>query len=82
MLTNHLYHNWLKKIMQQFPEERITRQKNLAWMLAGIFASKSVHLSKIASKIPGTAMLTSMTRRLDRFLENPAFHVRDGSSLL
>lgn len=77
MLTNHLYHNWLKKIMQQFPEERITRQKNLAWMLAGIFASKSVHLSKIASKIPGTAVLTSITRRLDRFLENPAFHVRD-----
>ncbi len=77
MLTNPLYHNWLKKIMQQFPEERITRQKNLARMLAGVFASKSVHLSKIASKIPGTAKLTSMTRRLDRFLENPAFRVRD-----
>ena len=77
MLTNHLYHNWLKKIMQQFPEERITRQKNLAHMLAGIFASKSVHLSKIASKIPGAASLTSITRRLDRFLENPAFRVRD-----
>lgn len=77
MQTNHLYHNWLKKIMQQFPEERITRQKNLAHMLAGIFASKSVHLSKIASKIPGTASLTSITRRLDRFLENPAFRVRD-----
>ena len=77
MLTNHLYHNWLKKIMQQFPEERITRQKNLAHMLAGVFASKSVHLSKIASKIPGAAKLTSITRRLDRFLENPAFRVRD-----
>lgn len=76
MLTSQLYHNWLKKIMQHLPEERITRQKNLAWMLAGIFASKSVHLSKIACKLPGAAKLTSITRRLDRFLENSAFHVR------
>jgi hypothetical protein len=77
MLINRLYHNWLKKIMQHLPEERITRQKNLASMLAGVFASKSVHLSRIASKIPGTATLASITRRLDRFLENPAFRVRE-----
>jgi hypothetical protein len=77
MLTSQLYHTWLKKIMQYLPEERVTRQKNLAQMLAGIFASKSVHLSKIACKLPGDAKLTSITRRLDRFLENPAFHVRD-----
>ncbi len=77
MSINHLYHNWLKKIMQMLPDERITRQRNLAWLLAGVFASKSVHLSKIASKIPGTAVLTSITRRLDRFLENADFRVRD-----
>lgn len=77
MLINTLYHTWLKKIMQQFPQERITRQKNLAYMLAGVFACRSVHLSKVACKIPGTAKLTSITRRLDRFLENPAFRVRD-----
>ncbi len=34
-------------------------------MLAGIFESKSVQLSNIASKIPGTAMLVSVTRRLE-----------------
>ena len=77
MSINHLYDNWLKKMMQMLPDERITRQRNLAWLLAGVFASKSVHLSKIASKIPGTAVLTSITRRLDRFLENAAFRVRD-----
>jgi hypothetical protein len=77
MLTNHLYHNWLKKIMQLIPDERITRQRNMAQMLAGVFTSRSVHLSRIASKIPGIARLTSITRRLDRFLENPAFRVRD-----
>jgi hypothetical protein len=50
----------------------------LAWLLAGIFESKSVHLSKVARKIPGKARLVSVTRRLDRFLESPAFRVRDG----
>lgn len=77
MSINHLYHNWLKKIKQMLPDERITRLRNMACLLAGVFASKSVHLSKIACKIPGTATLNSLTRRLDRFLENAAFRVRD-----
>lgn len=78
MPITKLYHTWVKKITQLLPNERITRVQNLAWLLTGIYASKSVHLSKVASKIPGTAMLLSITRRLDRFLENPAFRVRDG----
>jgi hypothetical protein len=77
MSITNLYNTWMAKITQMFPGERITRLRVLAWMLAGIFESKSVHLSKIASKIPGTAMLVSVTRRLDRFLECPAFRVRD-----
>ena len=56
--------------------ESITRVQNLTWLLAEIYASKSVHLSKVASKIPGTAMLLSITWRLGRFLENPEFRVR------
>jgi len=75
--TNQLYHTWMKKIMQLYPNERITRLRNLAWLIVGIFQSKSVHLSKVASKIPGEAVLNSITRRLDRFLENTAFRVRD-----
>jgi hypothetical protein len=59
------------------PGERITRIRVLAWLLAGIFESKSVHLSKLASKISGKGTLVSVTRRLDRFLESPAFRVRD-----
>lgn len=49
----------------------------MAWLLSGIFESKSVHLSKVASRLPGKAMLVSVTQRLDRFLENPEFRVRD-----
>ena len=77
MPITKLYHTWMDKITQLFPNERITRRQNLAWLLAGIFQSKSVHLSKVANKIPGKAVLNSITRRLDRFLENSAFRVRD-----
>jgi hypothetical protein len=77
MPITKLYHTWMNKITQLFPKERVTRRQNLAWLLAGVFQSKSVHLSKVASKIPGSATLNSITRRLDRFLENPAFRVRD-----
>jgi hypothetical protein len=34
-------------------------------------------LSKVAEKIPGRARLPSLTRRLSRFLDNPAIRVRD-----
>jgi hypothetical protein len=77
MPITKLYDTWMNKIMQLLPNERVTRVRNLAWLLAGIYASKSVHLSKIASKLPGKAMLVSLTRRLDRFLENSEFRVRD-----
>lgn len=77
MATNQLYHTWVKKIMQLLPNERKTRIQNLAWLVTGIFLSHSVHLSRVSSKLPGAAVLTSVTRRLDRFLENAAFRVRD-----
>ena len=64
MPITKLYHTWMNKITQLLPNERVTRVRNLAWLLSGIFQSKSVHLSKGASKIPGTAMLVSITRRL------------------
>jgi len=77
MRTNHLYHNWLMQITQLRPGERITRLRNLVWLMVGIFESKSVHLRDVALKIPGQANLVSTTRRLSRFLTNPAIRVRE-----
>lgn len=77
MSINRIYHTWFYRILQLRPDKRVTRVRNFAWLLAGIFESKSVHLGKIASKIPGQAMLPSITRRLDRLLENTAIRVRD-----
>ena len=76
MSTNQLYHTWFQRIQQMWPHLRVTQRRNLAWLLVGIYQSRSVHLSKIAGKIPGRAKLLSLTRRLSRFLDNPAIRVR------
>ncbi len=77
MAINHLYNTWIKKKMQLYPNERKTRLRNMAWLITGIFMSRSVHLSLVACKLPGQATLNSLTRRLDRFLENSAVRVRE-----
>jgi len=50
--------------------------RNFSWLLVGLYASRSVHLSKVADKIPGQACLPSVTRRMRRLLDNPAIRVR------
>lgn len=76
MLANRLYHTWFEQIRQVHPGARVTRVRNLVWLMVGIYQSKSVHLSAIASEIPGQAKELSMVRRLGRFLTNPAVRVR------
>lgn len=70
MSTNQQYDNWVQRIRQLRPTERITRIRNLVWMMLGIYKSKSVHLSKIAVEMPGKASTPSLTRRLSRFVTN------------
>ena len=36
MPTTELYHNWNRRIRELRPDERITRVRNLAWLLVGI----------------------------------------------
>jgi hypothetical protein len=76
MSINHLYHTSLQQLRQLRPTERITRVRTFAALMAGIMQSKSVHLSQIALKIPGSAKELSSVRRLERLLTNPALHVR------
>jgi hypothetical protein len=49
----------------------------MAWMMTGVYLSKSVHLSKIANKLPGKALRESREQRFRRFLKNAAVQVRD-----
>ena len=76
MPINHLYHTWIQRIRELRPRQRITQVRNFVWLIVGIYQSRSVNLSRIAGKIPGTAQLLSYTRRLSRFLNNSAIEVR------
>ena len=76
MPINRLYVSLRNLLVQLRPEERQTRIRNFSWLLAGLFLSGSVHLSKIAGKIPTKATLPSATRRLSRLLDNAAVRVR------
>lgn len=69
----HTFHQMLRKLR---PGERITRIRNFSWLLVGLYESRSVHLAKVADKIPGQACLPSMTRRMRRLLDNPAIRAR------
>jgi hypothetical protein len=77
MPINSLYHTWLLQIRQLRPQQRITQVRNFTGLIVGIYESHSVHLSKIASKLSGKATLNSLTRRMDRLLENPAICPRE-----
>ena len=77
MSTNQLYHTSLQQLRQLRPNERITRVRTFAALISGIMQSKSVHLSHIALKIPGRAKEPSITRRLERLLDNGALRVRE-----
>jgi hypothetical protein len=76
MTINRLYGMWLHEIQQLWPTLRITQLRTAAWLLVGIQHVRSVHLSQVATVIPGAATLPSHTRRLSRWLDNPAIHVR------
>ena len=76
MPINRLYHIWFQRVLQMYPNLRVTQRRNLVWMIVGIYQSRSVQLHRIAGKIPGTARLPSVVARLMRFVNNPAIRVR------
>ena len=80
MPINQLYDTWMRRICELRPGQRITQVRNFVWLMIGIYQSRSVHLSKIAGKIPGPAKLVSVTRRLNRFLDNGDWRGRCQSS--
>lgn len=57
MPTNNLYHTWIQRIRELRPKQRTSQIRNFAWLLYGIYASRSVSLSKVTPKIPGKAKL-------------------------
>lgn len=77
MTAIKLYHTWFEKLRHMRSREHLARLRTFTWMMVGVNMSRSVHLSKIAQKIPGAAQQTSKTRRLSRLLEGAAIRVRE-----
>lgn len=78
MSTNlRLYTKVQEQIRQWQPKERVTRQRNMALVIVGLFLSKAVHLSLIVRKWPSWSKELSLVNRLSRFLDNPHVKVRE-----
>jgi len=75
MFNSHKYGSWRAKLRQQIPDQCESRLTNLTLLIVGIFASQSVHLSIVARKLPIRAKKLSLTKRLARFVDNPAVDV-------
>lgn len=71
-----IYNKVLRQIRQWLPDERITRQRNMALLIIGLFLSEAIHLSQIASTWPLPGKAPSLVNRLRRFLDNPRVAVK------
>lgn len=67
----------VERMQQIVSKERITLIRTMAWLQSGILLSRSVHLTRIASKIPGKAKKLSRVRQLERLVDNPHIRVRE-----
>jgi hypothetical protein len=72
-----IYHIVLNQICQWLPEERVTRQRNMALLITGLFLGAAVHMPKIVRKWPVVGKLPSLVNRLRRFLNNPRVVVKE-----
>lgn len=77
MPISKVYDTWKRKIHQMRPNERISRVKTMAWLLAGIYVGRTVQLGRVASLLPGSAMRNSVVRRLERLVANAQIRVRE-----
>lgn len=71
-----LYRTWTTVLRQLVPSICPTQVTNLAWLIVGLYLARSVYASAIVKKWPFAAQVTSLTRRLSRFLDNPQVNVR------
>ena len=76
MSASQLYDTWFRRIRKLLTNERITRVRNLTWLLVGLQLGQRIQLSAIMSKLPFVAKLPSRVQRLSRFLQSEAFQVR------
>lgn len=72
MTTSKLYGIWERLLAQWLTDTCQTRRTNLTWLIVGLYLSGKVQTSAIVQKWPIAVQVTSLTRRLSRFLDNGA----------
>jgi len=72
-----LYHRLLAFLSQWIPSERVTRQRNGALLIVGLYTSQSVHLAHLVRKLPLLGQDLSLVNRVRRFLDNPHVNVEE-----
>jgi hypothetical protein len=72
MTTFKLHHIWKKVLAQWMPELCATRRTNLIWLIIGLYLGGRVQASAIVKHWPVAVQVSSLTRRLSRFLSNAA----------
>jgi len=78
MLSNsELYRIWRERLAQLAPDDCKSRLMNMLLLVVGLYKAESVHLSKVARKLPVQAKKLSLDKRLRRFLDNPGVRVRE-----
>jgi len=72
-----LYRIWRERLAQLTPDNCRSRLVNMMLLVVGLYKAESVHLSKVARKLPLRAKKLSLDKRLRRFLNNPGVRVRE-----
>jgi len=65
-----LYHKIFRQLCQWWPEERVTRVRNSALLVIGLYLGKAVHIAHIVRVWPLPGKERSLVNRLRRFLNN------------
>ena len=72
-----LYSILLERVMPLVGSWCDSQMTNLILLMMGLYKGRSVHLTRIASKVPSRARKLSTVERLRRFLSNRAIVVRE-----
>jgi len=76
MFNSPSYSKWQRLLAQLLPDKCQSRLLNFAYLIVGMLQTQSVYLSVIARSLPIRAKKRSLTKRLERLLDNEAIDVR------
>ena len=75
--SQQTYHTVFRRLAQSQPQERITRTRNLALLVTGLYLVGSCHLTRLATRLPLVGSHDSRVQRLRRLLLNERLSVVD-----